>query len=160
MTDENETTMPGERGDNGFDTPLANRLLRARETILRRQRQCLKADELTDQQWRILRALAPVERHEAGDLARAAVLLGPSLSRIIRELERRDLVLRGYDENDLRRCHFALSAEGRAMVERIDPDMLAVEAGVARLLGTRRYQKLGTWLDEFVAGSDELDLAG
>ena len=72
-----------------FSRSLPMSLLRAREAVMRQFRPSLRQHGLTEQQWRILRALAAIEAIEVTELARTAFLLGPSLSRILRDLEAR-----------------------------------------------------------------------
>src|SRR5438552_9275122 len=77
-----------------FSRSLPMALLRARESVMRHFRPSLRAHGLTEQQWRILRALASTDDIEVTELARVAYLLGPSLSRILRDLEARRLIER------------------------------------------------------------------
>ena len=72
-----------------FSRSLPMSLLRAREAVMRQFRPSLRNHGLTEQQWRILRALTAVDTIEVTELARVAFLLGPSLSRILRDLEAR-----------------------------------------------------------------------
>ncbi len=74
-----------------FSRSLPMSLLRAREAVMRQFRPSLRSHGLTEQQWRILRALTAVDEIEVTELARVAFLLGPSLSRILRDLEARAL---------------------------------------------------------------------
>ena len=66
-----------------FSRSLPMSLLRAREAVMRHFRPSLRDHGLTEQQWRILRALTSVDAIEVTELARVAFLLGPSLSRIL-----------------------------------------------------------------------------
>src|SRR4029078_7910286 len=77
-----------------FSRSLPMSLLRAREAVMRQFRPSLRRHDLTEQHWRILRALTAVDTIEVTELARVAFLLGPSLSRILRDLEARDLIER------------------------------------------------------------------
>jgi hypothetical protein len=77
-----------------FSRSLPMSLLRAREAVMRQFRPSLRNHGLTEQQWRILRALAAIDAIEVTELARVAFLLGPSLSRILRDLEARQLIER------------------------------------------------------------------
>src|SRR3977135_339575 len=77
-----------------FPPSLPMSLLRAREAVMRQFRPSLREHGLTEQQWRILRALAAIEAAEVTELARTAFLLGPSLSRILRDLDARNLIER------------------------------------------------------------------
>ena len=92
-----------------FSRSLPMSLLRAREAVMRQFRPSLRRHGLTEQQWRILRALTSVETIEVTELARVAFLLGPSLSRILRDLEARDLIERRTAEADLRRAVVSIS---------------------------------------------------
>src|SRR3954464_5528671 len=83
-------------------------LLRAREAVMRQFRPSLRKHGLTEQQWRILRALAAVETIEVTELARVAFLLGPSLSRILRDLEARGLIARKLVARDQRRSMLSI----------------------------------------------------
>src|SRR2546430_5045145 len=74
-----------------FSRSLPMSLLRAREAVMRQFRPSLRNHGLTEQQWRILRAFTAEDEIQVTELARVAFLLGPSLSRILRELESRHL---------------------------------------------------------------------
>src|SRR3954449_11991293 len=95
-----------------FSRSLPMSLLRAREAVMRQFRPSLRQHGLTEQQWRILRALATVDAIEVTELARVAFLLGPSLSRILRDLEARGLIEREPDMRDLRRGVLSISTKG------------------------------------------------
>src|SRR5438045_9787047 len=100
-----------------FSRSLPMSLLRAREAVMRQFRPSLRNHGLTEQQWRILRALTAVETIEVTELARMAFLLGPSLSRILRDLEARQLVERKTAEVDQRRAVVSISAKGLKLIE-------------------------------------------
>src|ERR1700745_3610661 len=104
-----------------FARSLPMALLRAREAVMRQFRPSLRRHGLTEQQWRILRALAAVEESEVTELARTAFLLGPSLSRILRDLEARRLIERRTAESDLRRGVVSISEKGLKLVEGVAP---------------------------------------
>src|SRR3954451_19154118 len=95
-----------------FSRSLPMSLLRAREAVMRHFRASLRDHGLTEQQWRILRALASVDAIEVTELARLAFLLGPSLSRILRDLEARHLIAREADMRDLRSGVLSISTKG------------------------------------------------
>ena len=100
-----------------FSRSLPMSLLRAREAVMRQFRPSLRHHGLTEQQWRILRALAAVEAIEVTELAHIAFLLGPSLSRILRDLETRRLIERRTAESDLRRGVVSISDKGLRLME-------------------------------------------
>ena len=66
-----------------FEHSLPMMLLRAREAVMGRFRPMLRKFNLTEQQWRIIRALSEVEEQDASDLAEVSYILAPSLTRIL-----------------------------------------------------------------------------
>ena len=125
-----------------FARSLPMSLLRAREAVMRQFRPSLRANGLTEQQWRILRALSSVESIEVTELARLAFLLGPSLSRILRDLEARQLVERKTAEADQRRAVVSISAKGIKLIELVAPTSEAIYQEITRRYGVDRLAEL------------------
>ena len=125
-----------------FSRSLPMSLLRAREAVMRQFRPALRQHGLTEQQWRILRALAAVETIEATELARTAFLLGPSLSRILRDLEARQLIERRLASADQRRSVLSISAKGLKLMEEVAPSSEAIYAAITRRYGARKLAEL------------------
>jgi homoprotocatechuate degradation regulator HpaR len=122
-------------------------LMRAREATMRFFRPSLRAHGLSEQQWRVLRALAASGPAEAMALARATFLLPPSLSRILRDLGGRGLIERRADSADLRRSVIAISEAGWGLIATQAPASEAGYAEIARRFGTERLAKLQAELD-------------
>jgi homoprotocatechuate degradation regulator HpaR len=131
-----------------FSRSLPMSLLRAREAVMRQFRPSLRDHGLTEQQWRILRALASVDTIEVTELARVAFLLGPSLSRILRDLEARHLIERRVAKADQRRGLVSISAKGVKLIETVAPSSEAIYAAITRRYGARRLRKLQDMLHE------------
>lgn len=126
-----------------FDESLPMALLRAREATMRRFRPILSAHDVTEQQWRVLRALAGAERSlDVGEIAEATFLLGPSLSRILANLDDRRLILRRTDPKDQRRSEVRLSAAGRRLFEQIAPRSEATYTDIERTYGSEQLREL------------------
>ena len=105
-----------------FEASLPMGLLRAREASMQFFRPLLTHHGLTEQQWRVLRVLASADTSLAtGELARRTFLLGPSLTRILGNLEDRALIARLADSNDNRRSQVELTTAGRVLYEQIAP---------------------------------------
>ncbi|KWV57971.1 transcriptional regulator [Bradyrhizobium macuxiense] len=138
-----------------FSRSLPMSLLRAREAVMRQFRPSLRNHGLTEQQWRILRALTSVDEIEVTELARVAFLLGPSLSRILRDLEARQLIERKAAENDLRRAVVSISPKGLKLIEAVAPTSEAIYATITKRYGARRLAELQEML-----GLLEASLAG
>jgi homoprotocatechuate degradation regulator HpaR len=129
-----------------FSRSLPMSLLRAREAVMRQFRPALRDYDLTEQQWRILRALTAVEAIEVTELARVAFLLGPSLSRILRDLEKRHLIERKAAKADLRRAVVSISREGLVLIEAVAPTSEAIYAEITRRYGARKLAELQAML--------------
>lgn len=138
-----------------FSQSLPMALLRAREAVMRQFRPSLRKHDLTEQQWRILRALAAVDTIEVTELAHLAFLLGPSLSRILRDLEARGLVTRKLVERDQRRSVLSIAPKGLKLIGQVAPHSEAIYAEIAERYGVRKLGELQKMLDEL-----ELSLSG
>ena len=121
-------------------------LLRAREAVMRQFRPSLREHDLTEQQWRILRALTAVDQVEVTELARIAFLLGPSLSRILRDLEARKLITRRTGEADSRRAMVSISREGEKLIDAVGPTSEAIYATITKRYGARKLAELQAML--------------
>ncbi|SDR19911.1 homoprotocatechuate degradation operon regulator, HpaR [Rhizobiales bacterium GAS191] len=131
-----------------FSRSLPMALMRAREATMRYFRPSLRAHGLSEQQWRVLRALAARGPIEAMALARATFLLPPSLSRILRDLGERKLIERRADQSDLRRSVIGISAAGYELIAAHAPASEAGYAEIARRFGPERLARLQAELDE------------
>jgi homoprotocatechuate degradation regulator HpaR len=139
-----------------FSRSLPMSLLRAREAVMRQFRPSLRDHGLTEQQWRILRALASIGAVEITELARVAFLLGPSLSRILRDLEARRLIERKVVKADQRRVIVSISARGVRLIEAVAPSSEAIYAAMTRRYGARRLAKLQQMLGALEDSLSEL----
>jgi homoprotocatechuate degradation regulator HpaR len=98
-------------------------LLRAREDVLDRFRPILHANGVTEQQWRILRALGehaprPLEPRQICELC---TILSPSLTGVLARMDETRLVERRRVDSDQRRLLVSLTSKGRALVRRVAP---------------------------------------
>src|ERR1700742_4542272 len=141
-----------------FGRSLPMSLLRAREAVMRQFRPSLRDHGLTEQQWRILRALASIEAIEVTELARLAFLLGPSLSRILRDLEARHLIERRVAKADLRRGVVSISAKGLKLIEAVAPSSEAIYAAMTKRYGARKLAELQDMLHALEGSLSELPL--
>lgn len=118
-------------------------LLRAREAAMTRFRPLLKRVGLTDQQWRVLRALCEAPGGlEPREIAALCAILSPSLTGILNRMVEQKLVTREWSATDRRRQRIAIAPKGRALVDRLSPHVDA------------EYRRL-----EAVFGADALERA-
>jgi len=104
-----------------FEDSLPMALMRAREAVMRYLRPALSEHDLTEQQWRVLRALRDAEAPlSVGELAERTFLLGPSLSRMLASMDERGLLERA-TASDARRAEISISTGGLELVSEIAP---------------------------------------
>ena len=101
-----------------------------------------------EQQWRVLRALTAVETIEIMALAERTFLLPPSLSRILKDLDERGLILRRASKTDLRRGLVSISARGRDLIAKAGEHSEAIYAGITERYGADRLAQLQDMLRE------------
>jgi homoprotocatechuate degradation regulator HpaR len=117
-------------------------LLRTRESVMRHFRPSLRNHGLTEQQWRILRALTTTPAVEVTELASIAFLLGPSLSRILRDLEARGLIVRRLLKSDMRRSQVSITPDGLKLIAAVAPSSEAIYSAIERRIGKRKLAEL------------------
>lgn len=126
-----------------FTESLPMALLQARESTMQHFRTLLAKSQLTEQQWRVLRALASrQEAHEVTELAERTALLAPSISRIVANLETRKLIVRATVAHDQRRARLQLTRSGRALVRRVAPESEAIYNSIEEHFGADRLADL------------------
>ncbi|MDB6454487.1 homoprotocatechuate degradation operon regulator HpaR [Falsirhodobacter sp. 20TX0035] len=135
--------------DPGMGLPMA--LLRAREAVLDGFRPLLNAHDLTEQQWRVMRLLEEAGTVDASALARGTAILAPSLTRILRTLERRGVVALARDPGDARRQQIRLTDQGRALTAKMTSQSAAIHAALETALGAARIDRLLAELDALTA---------
>lgn len=121
-----------------FERSLPMALMRAREAVMQQFRPSLATHDLSEQQWRVLRALTADDRpRSVGRLADETFLLGPSLSRMLVTLQERGLITRT-SGRDARRSEIAITPAGRDLVAAIAP------------ISEERYR----WIEDQIGGAD------
>jgi homoprotocatechuate degradation regulator HpaR len=133
-----------------FQRSLPMQLMRAREAVMQRFRPHLNANGLTDQQWRIIRALNEVGSQDIVELGRACCLHTASLSRILPKLEADGLVSRRANKQDQRRVSVSLTAKGRRLFDMVAPLSEAIYENLTREIGPVRLEQVYVLLDEVI----------
>ena len=132
-----------------FEHSLPMELLKAREAAMSRFRPMLRSHGVTEQQWRVIRALADYEPMDAGELANRSFLLAPSLTRILQHLESENLVKRSSDTNDQRRSVLSLTTKGRKLFSKVAPDSAGLYDDIESAFGAERMALLYELLGDF-----------
>jgi len=121
-------------------------LLQAREQVIARFRPILNAHGITEQQWRIVRALldtGPLEPREIGMLCRIS---SPSLTGVLSRMEELGYIKRKRLDHDQRRLRISLTPRSRALAGRMAPQIEAtyrrIETTIGTVFSTRFYRAL------------------
>lgn len=104
-----------------YEESLPLKLLKAREVTMNFFRPVLQEIPLTEQQWRIIRALIQHQELESKQLADVCCILSPSLTGIISRLEQQDYIQRRRSPEDQRRVLITLTDKAKEMFERTTP---------------------------------------
>ena len=128
--------------------PLA--LLRARETVMSPIRKVLKDHDVTDQQWRVLRVLHENGLMDAKELAKSACVLAPSLTRIIKNLEEKNMLTRRADGKDGRRVLLQILPVGAQLIESVTPEVQVIYQGLNDKYGAQKMSDLLDLLHDVV----------
>ncbi|MDZ4094776.1 MAG: homoprotocatechuate degradation operon regulator HpaR [Paracoccaceae bacterium] len=126
--------------------PIA--LLRARETVMGPVREMLHQSPVNEQKWRVLRVLAEAGPMELTQLAAAACLQAPSLTRIMRTMDEDGLVSRATDPVDRRKAIVTISEAGRQVITDHVAQSNAIFARLAALYGKDKLETLLDLLDD------------
>jgi len=145
--------IPKPDTQDGFRIALTHRvlpiaLLLAREAVLERFRPLLKSLDVSEQQWRVLRVLYEFGSADGTLLAERACILAPSLSRIVKTLNGRGLIVTARDPQDARRMIVTLSEAGRDFVIDGLRQSRVVYEEIEAKVGSERIQHI---LDELEA---------
>ena len=116
-----------------------------------RFRPLLRRHGVTEQQWRVLRALSVAPETSASGLAAATCIGLPSLSRILRALDGRGLITRRVKTTDLRTTLVSLTAEGRRLLGKAGVESEARYEALAVEIGHANLQQLYELLDRVSA---------
>ncbi len=127
-------------------------LLRAREAVTRAFRPHLRDHGVTDQQWRILRALADMGQVELLELSRRCMIQPPSLSRTVPALVERGLVFREEHPSDRRRTLVALTDDGMELFRVIAAESVRIYRGLVACIGEEELEELYGMLTHVIEG--------
>lgn len=132
-----------------YRSSIAGTLLAAREAVMAPLRPELRAANVTDQQWRVLRVTLDCDEIDAASIAKAAMLHPPSVTRILKELKERGLIDRSADARDGRRSVIVITSAGRALVRETASHTLEVLDHISQSFGEERLARLQAELAAF-----------
>jgi homoprotocatechuate degradation regulator HpaR len=130
---------------------LPQLMLQAREALMAQFRPILNENGVTEQQWRIIRALlthGPLEPRQLCDLCQIS---SPSIVGVLVRMEEAGLVDRERMADDQRRVRVSLTSRSRQLGRRMLPAIEARYARIEEQVGVETLQRVYDVLDALLA---------
>ena len=131
-----------------FSKSLPMMLLKGREATMQQFRPMLHAAGVTEQQWRVLRILEHDGSLEISELARRCLIMMPSISRTLQNMEARGWVTRQSMEGDKRKSEISISGSGRELVARVIPESDEIYRFIEQAFDSDKMNELKQLLEE------------
>lgn len=122
-------------------------LLRTTDLLSRGPAQLLKAEDLSSTQYNVLRILrGAVSGLTCSEIANRMITRDPDITRLLDRLERRSLISRCRETKDRRAVLVRITAEGTALLARLDEPVQEVHRKQLGHLGQKRLRELSELL--------------
>jgi homoprotocatechuate degradation regulator HpaR len=145
-------TMPASTADHTLHRNLPMLLLRAREKMMERFRPLITAHGLTEQQWRVIRALnesGPMEPRHISDIC---TISSPSMAGVLARMEAMGLITKERFAGDQRRVLVSLTRKSVTLVRVISKDLEAQYRELERKVGAEIVERVYRAVDDLLAG--------
>jgi homoprotocatechuate degradation regulator HpaR len=131
-----------------YEDSIPLKLLKAREVTMAFFRPVLQEIPLTEQQWRVIRALDEYNELESKQLADLCCILSPSLTGIISRLEQQGYIQRRRSPEDQRRVLISLTDKAKQMFNRISPILEARYQAITDQFSKENMEQLDKLLNQ------------
>jgi homoprotocatechuate degradation regulator HpaR len=125
-------------------------LLQARESVFANFRPILHAHGVTEQQWRVVRALLEHGPMEPKRICEVCRILSPSLAGMLSRMDDMGLVKRARLDHDQRRLLVSLTPKSRSLAAKMTPQIEATYAELEARLGDKFTKDLYATLDGLI----------
>jgi homoprotocatechuate degradation regulator HpaR len=139
---------------------LPELLLRAREAFLSHFRPIITAAGVTEQQWRIIRALSDAGPLEPREISTRCQILSPSLVGVLARMEELGLVERTRMPGDQRRLIVRLTPKAEQTVTALRPRVVEHYRALEELYGADLVADVFRVIDRVLARQEELSAKG
>jgi homoprotocatechuate degradation regulator HpaR len=130
---------------------LPQLLLRAREELLCHFRPIITHFGLTEQQWRILRAVAEAGQLEPREICTICQILSPSLTGVLSRMEEQGLITRERMQEDQRRLIIRLTPKAEKLVADMGPLIVEQYKIIEKAFGPALIKELYEVMDKVVS---------
>jgi homoprotocatechuate degradation regulator HpaR len=127
-------------------------LLRAREKMMERFRPLLTAQGLTEQQWRVIRALDENGALEPRQISDLCTISSPSMAGVLARMEGMGLVTKERFEDDQRRVRVSLTKKSIDLVRVLSSDLEAEYLKLEREVGPEVVERVYRAIDALLVG--------
>lgn len=127
-------------------------LLRAREKMMERFRPLITAHGLTEQQWRVIRALnesGPLEPRQISDIC---TISSPSMAGVLARMETLGLLTKERFADDQRRVLVTLTKKSHQLVKTISKELEARYQALEKEVGPEVVERVYRAIDDLLAG--------
>ena len=131
-----------------FSRSLPMALLRAREVVMERFRPNLRENSLTDQQWRVMRALWEQEHLTSKKISQITLIPAPSLVGILDRLEKKGLLGRLRSVEDRRLVFIRPTKAGRELQEIMLPKIEEIHNFLIERVTNKEWNEMKRILDK------------
>jgi len=142
-----------------FLNSLPMLLSRALDGIMPTYRSLFQAHGLTDQQWRILRALWEKKHLTSAQISQITLLPTPSLVGILDRLEKKGLIGRLRSVEDRRHVHIIPTQAGRGLQERMLPKVEQIHDLLMQRVTPEEWDELNRILNKMAEPTEQRSLA-
>src|SRR5690625_6429327 len=115
-------------------------LLAAREALMKHFRPLIRAFDLTDQQWRVLRIVYEEQAIEPRILSEQCQIVSASMAGVLTRMEERDLIRRAPFPGDQRRALIKITPKGQNIAEQLSPLITKQYRIIEQALGKKQLQ--------------------
>ncbi|GBU15660.1 homoprotocatechuate degradation operon regulator, HpaR [Polaromonas sp.] len=143
-----------------MSTPLRQRnlpqlLLQSREALMKHFRPMLNVHGVTEQQWRILRALLEEGPLEPRQLCERCLISSPSIAGVLTRMQEAGLIERERMDHDQRRVKVSLTARAKKIGKSMAPVIDSQYSALKELIGEHSLQQVYDVLDVLLQRLDD-----
>ncbi|WP_026957470.1 homoprotocatechuate degradation operon regulator HpaR [Aliagarivorans taiwanensis] len=140
-----------------FNDSLPLKLLRTRDKLMGYFRPLFLQYELTEQQWRVLRALYEYKELEPSQLAEYCNILTPSMTGILNRLEQAGHIYKRKGSEDRRRFVVGMTAPARDLFDDLSPEVEKCYDKMRADIDNDKVDELSELLDQVLERLDSLE---
>jgi homoprotocatechuate degradation regulator HpaR len=134
-------------------------LSRSLDQVMPSYRRLFQANDLTDQQWRVLRALWEKQHLTSAQISQITLLPPPSLVGILDRLEKKNLIGRLRSTKDRRHVHIIPTKKGRALMEHMMPMVERIHDDFMQRVTESEWAEFNRILDKLSDPAEKRNLA-